>query len=350
MGNLRLAVAAASDPGLKRPHNEDAHAMWDSGEPAERGRRGVLLVVSDGMGGSQAGEVASRITVDTVVRAYSTAPGGEPREELRAAIEQANRVVRDLGQSSPDLTGMGATCTAVVVRERDAWLGHVGDSRAYLVRNGRIQQLTQDHSLVAQLVQRHQLTPEEARVDPRRNVVTRSVGIADSVEVDAQKLDIELQAGDTLVLCSDGLHGQVSAEELAQAASGDPERAARELVALANQRGGPDNITVVLARIEKAPRDADAPGPGGESGAGIAHGPAMHRESHGAAPSRGMARTRAAASHSRARSALLLALALLALAAALAAGIWAVRRLGSESQRLGAAVLRLEAESPGDTT
>jgi protein phosphatase len=251
MGNLTVMVAAASDRGQKRSLNEDRLAVWDPGDAEKRGRRGVLLVVSDGMGGSRAGEVASQMTVDTVVRFYAGASGADPGEELRAAVVQANHDVRRQGASHAHLNGMGATCTAMVVRGADAWFAHVGDSRAYLVRNGRIRQLTDDHSLVAQLVAQRQITPEQALVDPRRNVVTRSIGISDTVDVDARKLEEELRAGDTLILTSDGLHGEITNDELARAASdSDPERAVEQLIALANERGGSDNITAVVARIE----------------------------------------------------------------------------------------------------
>src|SRR5262249_45795447 len=154
-------------------------------------------------------------------------------------------------QAHPDLTGMGTTCTAVVVQDRHALVAHVGDSRAYLVRDGRIRQLTRDHSLVAQLVMRHELTPEQARLDPRRNVVTRSVGVGPEVEVDAERLEVPLVRGDTFLLCSDGLHGLVGDDELAEVASGaNLDEACTELIAMANDRGGPDNITVILARVQ----------------------------------------------------------------------------------------------------
>jgi protein phosphatase len=309
MGDVTMAVASATDVGRKRSHNEDSMAVWVPDEPGVRERRGLLLVVSDGMGGSLAGEVASRLTVDTVLEAYRGAKGDEPRDDLRGAVELANRAVHDRGSSDPGMNGMGATCTALAVRGRDAWLAHVGDSRAYLVRNGRIRQLTQDHSLVAQLVQRNQLTPEEARLDPRRNVVTRSVGVADSVEVDALRLDFELEPGDTLLLCSDGLHGQVNDDELARLASGrDLDGAAQAMIALANERGGPDNITVVMARMGTLPA--------------------------GSSSRAGRVERAAAAAPSRRRTMMLLMLAVLALAAALLAAAWMLGRLSEQGQRL----------------
>jgi PPM family protein phosphatase len=172
-------------------------------------------------------------------------------EGLREAFVLANRVIHEHSRTHPDLRGMGTTCTAVVIRGENAFFAHVGDSRAYLIRDGAIRQVTQDHSLVAQLVEHRHITPEQAKVDPRRNVVTRSVGVAPEVDVDTAQLDEPLLSGDTLVLCTDGLHGLVEAAEIASIGSGpDPDQACHELIALANARGGSDNITVVLGRLE----------------------------------------------------------------------------------------------------
>ncbi len=266
--DLRTTLAAATDVGRKRSGNEDCHALWESDEPG-RHVADALIVVCDGMGGSNAGEVASRMTVDAVVRRFAEDGGDDPGEALTQALQAANAEVWQHTRSRPDLEGMGTTCVALAIRGDEAVVAHVGDSRAYLLRGGRLRQLTQDHSLVAQLVARHQLTPEEARHDPRRNVVTRSVGIAPDLEVELTRLDEPLRPGDTLLLCSDGLHGQVVESELARLASGESlHRACEQLIDLANQRGGPDNITVALARLEapevtrRAPARAQRPAAG----------------------------------------------------------------------------------------
>ncbi len=252
---MKIAIKAATDLGLKRSQNEDSHGFWVPDDEARRASQGALLVVADGMGGSRAGEVASRLAVETVLGVYRSAEGEDPPAVLKRAVEEANRVVNGESAAHPDRQGMGTTCTAVAVRGHEAWFGHVGDSRAYLLRAGGIEQLTRDHSLVAQLVRDNQLTPEEARSDPRRNVVTRSVGVAPEVEVDVEPFPYALRSGDTLLLSSDGLHGVVSDEELAEKGSGaDLDRACRELIALARERGGPDNITVLLARLEEPQR------------------------------------------------------------------------------------------------
>jgi protein phosphatase len=250
---MKVVASAATDLGRKREQNEDCHALWIPDASQELVNRGVLFLVADGMGGSRAGEVASRIATETVVRTYREDAFDAPQDALRNAIEQANVAVHRESLTHPEHGGMGTTCTVLVIRGHDAFLGHVGDSRAYLVRNGDIRQLTQDHSLVAQLVRDNQITEEQARVDPRRNVVTRSVGVAEHVEVDAKHIAGVLQAGDTLVLCTDGLHGVVEDHEIARIASnGNLDSGCRALIDLANERGGPDNVTVILARLEDA--------------------------------------------------------------------------------------------------
>jgi protein phosphatase len=251
MNTLHVRVSAATDVGLKRSHNEDFFATWRAEDEAAQGRFGTLLVIADGMGGSSAGEVASRLAVETVLRSYRASEGREPLDSLQAALAEANRVVHENSRTHPELRGMGTTCTALVVLGGRTLVAHVGDSRAYALRNGTIRQITRDHSLVAQLVENRQITPEQARIDPRRNLVTRSVGVAPEVEIDALALDEPLREGDTVLLCTDGLHGLVHDDELAVAASGpDLDRACEELVQLARERGGPDNITLILARIQ----------------------------------------------------------------------------------------------------
>jgi PPM family protein phosphatase len=249
---MLVEVQAATDIGLRRTQNEDHFAIWSPEDAAERERRGVLLVVADGMGGANAGEVASHLAVETALRTWREASGnGDVVRELSRVLEVANRAVHGESRAHPDLRGMGTTLTLLLLRGDEAWFAHVGDSRAYLVRKGAIRQLTDDHSLVAQLVRDQQLTAEQARLDPRRNVVTRSVGVGADVEIDAGAVEDALRPGDTLVLSTDGLHGLVEDREIAALASGgDLSRAADALIALARERGGHDNITVVLARVK----------------------------------------------------------------------------------------------------
>jgi protein phosphatase len=255
---MRLNVAGSTDVGLKRTHNEDAFLLL----PEEQ-----LYCVADGMGGHASGEVASRLAVEEMAEFFrltgrddeATWPFREDparrhdENRVLTGVKLANLRIFERAQSDERLRGMGTTlvCAHFERGVGAVIVGHVGDSRAYLVRGGRIRQLTQDHSLVAQLVASNQITPEEARRDSRRNVVTRSVGVAPALDVDIVRLEEPLRSGDTLLLCSDGLHTQVSDEELARIASGESlDRACGELIALANERGGPDNITVALARFE----------------------------------------------------------------------------------------------------
>src|SRR5262249_1652168 len=157
--------------------------------------------VCDGMGGSNAGEVASRMAADTVVREVAAAAPDDPATALAHAVRVANDEIWEHSRSHQDLNGMGTTCTAVAVKGDQVLVAHVGDRRAYLVRAHRARQITTDHSLVAQLVARNQLSPEEARSDPRRNVVTRSVGVGPEVEVDVVTMGEPLRSADTLVVC-----------------------------------------------------------------------------------------------------------------------------------------------------
>jgi len=256
----RTWTAAATDVGRRRTGNEDSYMVWNAapGEPPHAADQ--LVIVCDGMGGSNAGEVASRMAVDTVARVFASAPEADPAQALAHAVEVANDEIWELSRTRPDLNGMGTTCTALALKGDHVMVAHVGDSRAYLVRGHRAMQLTTDHSLVAQLVARNQLTAEEARHDPRRNVVTRSVGVGPEIEVDLVAVDEPLRAGDTLVLCSDGLHGQVSDDEIAGFAMGESlEGACNDLIELANERGGPDNITVAMLRFQQPPAATENP-------------------------------------------------------------------------------------------
>lgn len=258
-----LLIASATDVGRKRSGNEDSHALWISDDAAVRAKHGMLMVVCDGMGGASAGEVASRIAVDTVVERVRAADPADPAAALRTAVEAANEKVHAQASANAEQRGMGTTCTAVLVRGREVWIGHVGDSRAYLVRGGKIHRLTKDHSLVAELVEKGHLTEAEAKHDHRRNVVTRSVGALDHVQVDAERAVDQLKPGDALVVCSDGLHGQVTDYEIGMIAGEQPPaEACASLIDLANERGGPDNITAVVVRAAGgAPAAAAGPAP-----------------------------------------------------------------------------------------
>jgi len=247
---MRLAIQAATDLGQKRARNEDTYASWQSDDPAELARRGVLLVLADGMGGARSGDVASRIAAETVVRSYREAKSSDPLADLGAAVAAANQAIFAENTRQDELPGMATTVTAAVVRGADIFVAHVGDSRAYLARAGKLEQLTEDHSLVARLVAEGQLTSDEARFDPRRNLLTRSVGLAATVPIDARRVQWKLEPGDTLLLCSDGLHGLVADRDLVPIlARAELKKVATELIDIANDAGGSDNITVIVARV-----------------------------------------------------------------------------------------------------
>jgi protein phosphatase len=178
----------------------------------------------------------------------SESDGDDIPGTLRHAIVEANRVVHEASLEIEERSGMGTTCTAVLIRDGVAWVGHVGDSRAYLVRGGQIRQLTNDHTLVAHLVERKEITRQQARRDPRRNIVTRSIGPQSEVEPDVFRADVMLRAGDAILLCSDGLHGYFNDSELADMITEcDGPHVVSDLIAEANDRGGADNITALIA-------------------------------------------------------------------------------------------------------
>ncbi|HEX9161905.1 MAG TPA: Stp1/IreP family PP2C-type Ser/Thr phosphatase, partial [Thermoanaerobaculia bacterium] len=219
----------------------------------EAGER--LLIVADGMGGHRGGATASRLAAETVQSQYVGGDTADVAEALREALLRANERVFNEAETNEELHGMGTTTSVLLVRGRQAWFAHVGDSRIYLIRDGGIHQLTEDHSLVASMVREGLLTSKEAENHPRRNVLQRSLGIAAEVEIDVSG-PLDVQEHDTFVICSDGLHGVVKTEEIKAIADGRPiGRAADELVNLALERGGPDNVTLIVARAEKPDQD-----------------------------------------------------------------------------------------------
>jgi protein phosphatase len=235
---VQLLVATRTDVGRVRPGNEDAFLVTDDVR---------LVAVADGMGGHQAGEVASATAITALLARV------EEGDSIADAISRANDAVVTKAAEDVSLRGMGTTLTAGVVDGSSLLIGHVGDSRAYLLRDGALRQLTTDHSVIAELVAAGELTEAEALVDPRRAMITRALGIDASVVVDV--LEVELVPGDRLLLCSDGLTTMVRDDGIAEilATETDRERAADALVEAANLAGGADNITVVVADVAEAP-------------------------------------------------------------------------------------------------
>jgi serine/threonine protein phosphatase PrpC len=256
-----VRVAARTHVGLVRGTNEDAFVVSDLGgaraiDPAfgriDLGGRGVLLAVSDGMGGAEGGAVASALVVETLARSLAEAPIDEaPERALHGAIERAHRAVWDESQRKGQRghRRMGATLTAVLLRHDAAWFAEVGDSRAYLLREGRVLQLTHDQSMAQVLMDANLLAAEEVETSPLRNVILQAMG--HQLEVQPAIGKVRIRERDALVLCSDGLSSVVSGEEIRDVVAGSLrlDVAAERLVRLANDRGGPDNVTVVVAGL-----------------------------------------------------------------------------------------------------
>lgn len=237
----RLVVGARSDVGRVRPENEDAYGCY----PPESPR---LFVVADGMGGHEDGARASRLAVEAVRDAFFHAAGRPLAERLARAVEAANAAVYDEARASVAARPMGTTCTALGLDEREAAVAHVGDSRAYLVRVGGIVPLTEDHTLVEALRREGALTDAEAERHPQRHALLRAIGIGPEVEVDVVALKPPAP-GDAYVLCSDGLAPVAAAEIHDAVCRAAPQEAADALVRLANERGGRDNVTVVVVEV-----------------------------------------------------------------------------------------------------
>jgi PPM family protein phosphatase len=231
------AIGRESNTGTKRRRNEDSFVVAPP-----------LFAVADGMGGAQGGEVASKLAAAALEDTDAGAVGGE--ERVVALIQEANRRVYERSNADPAASGMGTTITAALVEGTRVTFGHVGDSRAYLVRDGVMEQLTEDHSLVNELMKSGKLSPEEAKTHPQRSVITRALGTDPDVDVDT--FVVEAKEGDLFVICSDGLTSMVADEdilELLEKHRDDLDRAAKSLVAAANRAGGEDNITVVAFTI-----------------------------------------------------------------------------------------------------
>jgi protein phosphatase len=241
-----------SDTGRQRRANEDSFFV-----------RAPLFVVADGMGGAQAGEVASRLAAETF--AGGLPDGGTPEQRLEVRVRDANTRIHDVSREDRALNGMGTTLTAAYLDGDELALAHVGDSRAYLMRDRELTRLTRDHTLVDELVRRGELTEQEAAEHPQRSIITRALGPEPDIDIDLHTHP--MQPGDVLLLCSDGLTGMISEDEVAQILGGAASlgNAGRALVQAANDAGGRDNITVVLFRLEdvgaRAPADAPTEGP-----------------------------------------------------------------------------------------
>ncbi len=266
-GDITVHVLGRTDVGRTREHNEDAFLVADltAGTVSEQeeastytlGPRGVLFMVADGLGGAAAGEIASGMAVDTVLqevtRTWVSAPTTDPdtfAHALKKACEAANARIYDYAMKNPDHRGLGTTATIAGLLGDTLYLVQVGDSRAYIVRAGVAQQITKDQSLMQRLIEAGELTPEEAEHSERRNIILQALGPEPTVKIDLTHQPV--RRGDLLVLCTDGLSGQVRRDEIARVVleEQDLARAGQVLIDRANENGGPDNITVVIAHLE----------------------------------------------------------------------------------------------------
>ncbi|MBS3939599.1 MAG: Stp1/IreP family PP2C-type Ser/Thr phosphatase [Actinobacteria bacterium] len=276
----RLRATGGTDVGRVRTGNEDSYLIAES-----------VFAVADGMGGHLAGEIASAKALEPV-EALDGRVFGDPQdadEALRAAVIEANDVVSQMADDEPAYRGMGTTLTAAMLEGPRLHLAHVGDSRAYLLRNGRFEQLTDDHTLVQHLIDEGQITREEAATHPQRSIITRAIGVSHDVEVDS--MTIEIEPDDQVLLCSDGLTGVLDDDHIAQelASGDDTQQVITRLIEAANQRGGPDNITLVILRCEPEPDDPlPAATRGGAAAAEAGHdadsGTGSGERRHGGAP------------------------------------------------------------------
>lgn len=246
-----------SDVGRERSKNEDYFGYCEPEDETLFAKKGRLAIIADGMGGMAGGYAASRIAVEMVREEYLAHAADEPRDALRAAIEAANAAIRKRAAEDTAYRGMGTTLTALVLKGGAAYIAQVGDSRAYRIRKGAIEQLTEDQTKINRLVKEGALTPEEGLAHPEANILSQAVGSRDSIDVDVSLPPQPTMSGDIFLLCSDGLHNLVAADEMAQiAGSQSPNDACRALVDLANERGGHDNITVQILEVAGQPAAA----------------------------------------------------------------------------------------------
>ncbi|RYG38573.1 Stp1/IreP family PP2C-type Ser/Thr phosphatase [bacterium] len=245
----RVTLAAKTDIGRVREHNEDKFEFFLAEDARTLASRGLIFLVCDGMGGHAAGQIAAELAIKTFIDVYLTHSAEDPREAMESAVRAANRYIIDNARAYPPRRGMGCTLSALILLQDSAWTVQVGDSRVYRIRDNSLQRLTNDHSFVEEAVRMGILTAEEAEVHPRKNVLTRAVGVEEPLVPDIHQH--ELKTGDLFLICSDGLTNHVNdamIEETMKALS--PNLSAWHLVAKALQGGGLDNATAVVVRVD----------------------------------------------------------------------------------------------------
>lgn len=250
----RVDAGVSTDPGCVRDVNEDAVRVIRPDSPEALRQRGVLAIVCDGMGGHEAGEVASALALETIVKRLDSDEPHLP-DDLVHAVVAANRAIFETARTNPRMRGMGTTCCTLVLHNGAAYCAHVGDSRCYLLRGDQLFLMTEDHSAVMELVRRGIISRDEARNHPDKNVISRALGSHKEVEVSTWSQPFSVQLDDTFLLCSDGLYDLVDDEQIRLTIGGPAQHvqiACDRLVALARQNGGHDNISVAILRMRAA--------------------------------------------------------------------------------------------------
>lgn len=240
---MEVEFSGATDRGKRRSSNEDSFGVFKDLN---------LAIVADGMGGHAAGEVASRLAVETVHQSVLQNPHEEPQERLNTALQKANAHILETGKKDTTLSGMGTTIVALLLSGKSVHIGYAGDSRAYLYRGNTLKQITEDHSLVRDYIRKGLMTPEEADKNPLKHVITRALGTHETIQIDQRSIALEVD--DVFLLCSDGLSNMVSQEELHQALASpwkNLDEVCTGLIHQANQNGGADNITLILMHCRK---------------------------------------------------------------------------------------------------
>ncbi len=249
---ISVTIGSATHIGMKKDENQD-YCSYRIPSSATESKKGTLLVLADGMGGMGGGSLASRIAVDTLMETYYNDASDNVTESLTRAFLEANKQVIEKGAENVETARMGSTLTAVVITKNRIYYSHAGDSRGYLIYGNDITQFTEDHSYVASLVKAGVITAEKAETHPDRHVITKAIGLSAELTVDADQIDRQIEKNMYILLCCDGLHGVVSDEVIVSTLTEyrEPDVVAEKLVDKANQNGGPDNITVLIARIDK---------------------------------------------------------------------------------------------------
>jgi PPM family protein phosphatase len=245
-----IEMASLSDVGRQRVNNEDSYLYWEPDSDEEFSRKGRLAIVADGMGGYEGGQEASRLAVETVRESYDSSFNGEPQKALIEAFVSAHSKIQNYAVKHPQFRGMGTTCTALSVIGTRLYFAHVGDSRLYLIRGTDISRLTRDHSYVSRLVENGVVRSEDAESHPQRHILTAALGSGKEVIPDFPERALTLEEGDHLVLCTDGLWSLVGDRDIATVVRANSAAdSCRALIEMALDRGGPDNITVLVLRF-----------------------------------------------------------------------------------------------------